>query len=85
MQFAFALISIAFLYSVAWSHIPIPPKSPANIGRRQVKISVPDFNLKDQDGKTFRFANLRGQLVVITFIFTGNSITTFTIPTLVGP
>jgi protein SCO1/2 len=65
-----ALVALGVFSSTAWSHIPIPPKSPANIGRRQVKISVPDFNLKDQDGKTFRFANLRGQLVVITFIFT---------------
>ena len=70
MQFAFALIFIVFLYSVAWSHIPIPPKSPANIGRRDVKLSVPDFSLKDQDGKIFRFANARGKLVVVTFIFT---------------
>jgi len=31
---------------------------------------VPDFSLKDQDGKIFRFANARGKLVVVTFIFT---------------
>jgi protein SCO1/2 len=65
-----ALLALGVFSSAAWSHIPIPPKSPDKIGRREVKISVPDFNLKDQDGKTFRFANLRGQLVVITFIFT---------------
>jgi protein SCO1 len=66
-----ALLALVGVFSsAAWSHIPIPPKSPANVGRRQVNISVPDFNLKDQDGQTFRFANLRGQLVLITFIFT---------------
>jgi len=65
-----ALLAIGVFSSAAWSHIPIPPKSPANIGRREVKISVPDFSLKDQDGKSFRFANVRGQLIVITFIFT---------------
>lgn len=65
-----ALLALGIFSSAAWSHIPMPPKSPANIGRRQVKISVPDFKLKDQDGKTFRFADLRGQLAVITFIFT---------------
>jgi len=65
-----ALLAIGVFSPAAWSHIPIPPKSPANIGRREVKISVPDFSLKDQDGKSFRFANVRGQLIVITFIFT---------------
>jgi protein SCO1/2 len=65
-----AALAIAVLSSAAWSHVPIPPKSPANIGRRDVKLSVPDFSLKDQDGKIFRFANARGKLVVVTFIFT---------------
>jgi protein SCO1 len=65
-----ALLAIGVFPSAAWSHIPIPPKSPAHIGRREVKISVPDFSLKDQDGKRFRFANVRGQLILITFIFT---------------
>jgi len=65
-----ALLAIGVFPSAAWSHIPIPPKSPAHIGRREVKISVPDFSLKDQDGKRFQFANVRGQLILITFIFT---------------
>jgi len=65
-----ALLAIGVFPSAAWAHIPIPPKSPAHIGRREVKISVPDFSLKDQDGKRFRFANVRGQLILITFIFT---------------
>lgn len=65
-----AALAIAVFSSAAWSHVPIPPKSPANIGRRDVKLSVPDFRLKDQDGKIFRFANARGKLVVVTFIFT---------------
>ena len=67
---ALALLTIGVFSSLAWSHIPIPPKSPANIGRREVKISVPDFSLKDQDGKIFRFANAHGQVILITFIFT---------------
>ncbi|MGN6719222.1 MAG: SCO family protein, partial [Candidatus Binatia bacterium] len=67
---ALALLTIGVFSSAAWSHIPIPPKSPAHIGRREVKMSVPDFSLKDQDGKRFRFANVRGQLILITFIFT---------------
>ena len=67
---ALALLTIGVFSSPAWSHIPIPPKSPANIGRREVKIAVPDFSLKDQDGNIFRFANIRGQVILITFIFT---------------
>src|SRR6266480_6853676 len=66
----FALMVIGFLPSVAWTHIPIPPKTPSEIGRRPVKIAVPDFNLTDQDGKPFRFAAARGKLILITFIFT---------------
>jgi protein SCO1/2 len=65
-----ALLAIHASPSAAWAHVPIPPKSPASIGRREVNISVPDFSLKDQDDKAFRFANVRGQVILITFIFT---------------
>jgi protein SCO1/2 len=66
----FALMVTGFLPSVAWTHIPIPPKTPSEIGRRLVNIAVPDFKLTDQDGKIFRFAAARGKLILITFIFT---------------
>jgi protein SCO1/2 len=56
--------------SVAWSHIPFPPKEPSEVGRRIVKISVPDFKLTDQDGRLFQFRSARGKLVLVTFIFT---------------
>jgi protein SCO1/2 len=69
-QFTLALVVTSLLYSVAWSHIPMPPKTPSEIGRREVKIAVPDFKLTDQDGKLFRFAAARGKLVLVTFIFT---------------
>jgi protein SCO1/2 len=59
-----------FLCSTAWSHIPIPPKTPDAIGRRVVEIAVPDFKLKDQEGKTFDFVKARGKLVLVTFIYT---------------
>jgi protein SCO1/2 len=65
-----ALLAVLVFWSAAWSHVPIPPKSPAAIGRRVVNISVPDFKLRDQDGKTFHFASARGEVVLITFIFT---------------
>jgi len=65
-----ALAVVSLLSSVAWSHIPIPPKEPSEVGRRVVKTAVPDFKLSDQDGNTFRFATARGKLVLVTFIFT---------------
>ena len=69
---AFVLILIVgvFLASTVWAHIPIPPKTPDAIGRRVVKIPVPDFKLKDQNGKLFDFGKARGKLVLVTFIFT---------------
>jgi protein SCO1 len=65
-----ALIVSAVWSSVAFAHIPIPPKSPSEIGRRTVHSDVPDFRLTDQDGKPFRFSAARGKLVLVTFIFT---------------
>ena len=65
-----ALLAVFVFWSAAWSHVPIPPKSPAAPGRRIVDIPVPDFQLRDQDGKTFHFASARGEVVLITFIFT---------------
>jgi protein SCO1/2 len=60
----------AFLCSTAWAHVPIPPNMPGAIGRRVVKVAVPDFKLKDQEGKPFDFAKARGKLVLVTFIYT---------------
>ncbi len=68
--FVFILTVGVFLGSTAWSHIPIPPKAPDAIGRRVVKIAVPDFKLKDQQGNPFDFAKARGKLVLVTFIYT---------------
>jgi protein SCO1 len=56
--------------SMASAHVPIPPKNPSEIGRREVKTPVADFNLTDQDGKPFHFKNSQGKLVLATFIFT---------------
>ncbi|HEY1232896.1 MAG TPA: SCO family protein [Candidatus Binatia bacterium] len=65
-----ALLALLVSWSAAWSHVPIPPKAPAAPGRRVVNIPVPDFSLKDQDGKTFHFTSIRGEVVLVTFIFT---------------
>jgi protein SCO1/2 len=56
--------------STASAHVPIPPRDPGEIGRREVKTPVTDFKLTDQDGKPFQFKNSRGKLVLATFIFT---------------
>lgn len=53
-----------------WAHIPLPPKEPGAIGRRVVNKPVPDFALLDQNGESFRFKSSRGELVLVTFIFT---------------
>lgn len=53
----------------ALSHLPIPPKKP-EIGRKATQTAVPDFTLIDQNGKTFRFTNARGKIVLVTFVFT---------------
>lgn len=53
----------------ASAHVPIPPKDPSEIGRREIKSPVADFNLTDQDGKPFQFNSSRGKLVLATFIF----------------
>lgn len=66
----FALASTVLLSSLAYAHIPIPPKRPGEVGRRVVKTAVPDFRLTDQDGKVFRFTAAREKVVLVTFIFT---------------
>lgn len=53
----------------AFPHLPLAPKKP-EIGRKATQTAVPEFTLVDQNGKSFRFANARGKLVLATFIFT---------------
>ena len=53
----------------AFPHLPIPPKKP-EIGRKATQTTAPDFTLVDQNGKSFRFANARGKIVLATFVFT---------------
>ncbi len=53
----------------AFGQFPGPPKK-GEVGRKVVKTSVPDFTLINQDGKDFRFASLRGKVVLVTFVYT---------------
>lgn len=66
----FALAACALLPGAGLAHIPIPPKAPTEIGRRVVNTAVTDFRLTNQDGKAFQFANSRGKLILVTFVFT---------------
>lgn len=54
----------------ASAHIVLPPRDPDQIGRREAKTAVADFQLIDQDGKLFQFSNSRGKVVLASFIFT---------------
>lgn len=64
-------LGAGFLPSVGHAHIPLPPKEASGgIGRRTVSTAVTDFKLTDQDGKIFQFANARGKLLLVTFVFT---------------
>jgi protein SCO1/2 len=54
----------------AHAHVPLPPRAPDQIGRREAKTALADFKLVDQDGKPFQFSNSRGKIVLATFIFT---------------
>jgi protein SCO1 len=64
------LLAASLASSPAFAHVPIPPRDPSEIGRREVKIAVENFTLVDQEGKLFHFAGSRGKVVLVTFIFT---------------
>jgi protein SCO1/2 len=63
------LLVFAFFAAPVLAHLPIPPKK-GEIGRKAVQTVVPDFTLVDQDGKPFRFSEARGNLILLTFVFT---------------
>jgi protein SCO1/2 len=67
---AASLLSATLLTGFALAHVPLPPREPDQIGRREVKTAVANFKLVDQDGNPFQFSNNRGKLALITFIFT---------------
>ena len=62
-------ILLSLCAAPAFPHLPIPPKKP-EIGRKATQTAVPAFSLVDQNGKSFRFANARGKIVLATFVFT---------------
>jgi protein SCO1/2 len=64
-----SLLFVALAHSLAWSHIPIPPKK-GEIGRQEVQTPVADFTLTDQNNKLFRFSSTKGKLVLVNFVFT---------------
>jgi protein SCO1/2 len=64
------VLGAGLLPLAARAHVPLPPRAPEQIGRRETKTAVADFKLVDQDGKPFQLSNSRGKLVLVTFIFT---------------
>jgi protein SCO1 len=62
-------ILLSLCAAPVFPHLPIPPKKP-EIGRKATQTAVPEFTLVDQNGKSFRFSNARGKIVLATFIFT---------------
>jgi protein SCO1 len=64
------LLGLILVPAASFAHVPIPPKTPSEIGRRTVNSSVSDFKLTDQDVKPFNFTAARGKLVLVTFVFT---------------
>jgi protein SCO1 len=71
-SFYFALCSclVAVLACApAFAHLPIPPKK-SEVGRRVVDKPVADFVLTDQLGRRFKWADTRGKIVVVNFIYT---------------
>lgn len=65
-----AFLIAAALPETLSAHIPLPPREPSDIGRRVVNKPVPDFQLTDQDGRSFDWASARGKVVLVTFVFT---------------
>jgi protein SCO1 len=64
------LLGAVLLPTAGSAHIPLPPREPTDIGRRSVNKPVPDFKLTDQNGKVFNWADARGKVVLVTFVFT---------------
>jgi protein SCO1/2 len=64
------LLGAVLLPTASFAHIPLPPRESSDIGRRVVDKPVVDFQLTDQDGKAFRWADARGKVVLVTFVFT---------------
>ena len=63
------LLLAAIVPVSAVAHLSIPPKK-GEIGRRIVEKPVANFTLTDQSGHRFRSADVRGKIVVVTFVYT---------------
>ena len=50
--------------------IPLPPQPPAHSTRPRQAKQVPDFSLTDQSGKRISLQQYRGNVLLVTFIYT---------------
>jgi protein SCO1/2 len=64
-----AWLLVTFAWGSAPAHFPIPPKK-GEIGRRLVEKPVANTALTDQAGRKFNFADARGKVVAVTFVYT---------------
>lgn len=69
VRFFLALLFSFLLIAPVSAHLPGSPKK-GDGARKSVNIPVRDFTLTDQYGKDLRFDDLRGKLILVTFIFT---------------
>jgi protein SCO1/2 len=72
-RFLFALQVMLFSLaapSLAWGHDQSLPQMPNNAERRQVRIPIENFTLTDQGSRPFKFASLRGKVVIVAFAYT---------------
>lgn len=68
--FGALFLGAVLLPAAGFAHIPLPPRESSDIGRRVVDKPVANFQLTDQDGKVFRWADARDKVVLVTFVFT---------------
>lgn len=67
--FALTVIFFHLLGLPALPHIPMPPKK-GEQGRILTDKKIPNFTLTNQEGSPFQFANLKGKVTLLSFVYT---------------
>ncbi len=62
--------TVVLLVNSLSSALAAPPPPQSFTQRREVKLAIDDFILTDQSGKTFRFNQLSGKVVLVGFAYT---------------
>ena len=61
---------VATIQKQAFGRDPISSPLAKGAPRRQVYLPIKDFLLTDQEGRLFQFQSLKGQVVLVSFIYT---------------